>query len=117
MIASSILLDLDRDYQTYFHLQIDQRGAVAEDCWGDRTWNPTWFVACKSGPDGWTAEAAIPLKELTGDAPTIGKAWAVNVVRILPGRGVQAWSLPADVRPRPEGMGLLLFLGDAKAKP
>jgi photosystem II stability/assembly factor-like uncharacterized protein len=113
----SIMLDLDRDYQTYFHLQIDERGALAEDCWGDRTWNPTWFVASKSGPDGWTAEAAIPLKELTGDAPTIGKAWAVNVVRILPGRGVQAMSLPADVRPRPEGMGLLMFNGDPKVKP
>jgi photosystem II stability/assembly factor-like uncharacterized protein len=112
-----IMIDLDRDYQTYFHLEIDERGAVAEDCWGDRSWDPTWFVASTSSPDGWTAEAAIPLKELTGDMPTIGKAWAVNVVRVLPGRGVQAWSLPADVRPRPEGMGLLLFLGDVKPKP
>ncbi len=113
----SILLDLDRDYQTYFHLQIDQRGAVAEDCWGDRTWDPRWFVASQAGPEGWTAEAAIPLRELTGDTPTVGKAWACNVVRVLPGRGVQAWSLPADVRPRPEGMGLLLFTGDPKARP
>jgi hypothetical protein len=112
-----IMIDLDRDYQTYFHLQIDERGAVADDCWGDRSWDPTWFVASTSSPDSWTAEAAIPLKELTGDVPTIGKAWAVNVVRVLPGRGVQAWSLPADVRPRPEGMGLLLFAGDLKPKP
>ncbi len=110
-----IMIDLDRDYQTYFHLQIDERGAIAEDCWGDRSWDPTWFVASTAGSDAWTAEAAIPLKELTGDIPTIGKAWAVNVVRVLPGRGVQAWSLPADVHPRPEGMGLLLFVGDAKA--
>lgn len=109
-----IMIDLDRDFQTYFHLQIDQRGAVAEDCWGDRTWNPTWFVASKSDSDGWTAETAIPLRELTGDVPTIGKAWACNVVRVLPGRGVQAFSLPADVRPRPEGMGLMLFAGDPK---
>ncbi len=28
-----IMLDLDRDYQTYYHLQIDQRGALCEDCW------------------------------------------------------------------------------------
>jgi photosystem II stability/assembly factor-like uncharacterized protein/tetratricopeptide (TPR) repeat protein len=112
-----ILIDLDRDYQTYFHLQIDERGALADDCWGDRGWNPSWFVASKAGPEGWTAEAAIPLNELTGDAPTIGQVWAVNVVRVLPGRGVQAWSLPADVRPRPEGLGLLMFVGDPKAKP
>jgi photosystem II stability/assembly factor-like uncharacterized protein len=112
-----IMLDLDRDYQTYFHFEIDERGALAEDCWGDRSWNPTWYAASTAEPDGWTAEVAIPLKELTDAAPTIGRAWAVNIVRVLPGRGVQAWSLPADVRPRPEGMGLLLFADDPKSKP
>jgi len=25
---------------------------------------------------------------------------------------VQAWSLPADLQPRPEGLGLLLFVQD-----
>jgi photosystem II stability/assembly factor-like uncharacterized protein len=105
----SLMLDLDRDYATYYRLEIDQRGCVAEDCWGDRTWNPRWFVALKSDKDGWRAEAAIPLTELTGERMSVGKAWACNVVRVLPGRGVQALSLPADVEPRPEGMGILLF--------
>ena len=106
----SILIDLDRDYQTYYQLQIDQRGAVAEDCWGDRTWNPKWFVAVNSEETGWTAEAAIPLSELTGDVVVPGKLWAVNVVRTVPGKGIQAWSGPADVNPRPEGMGILTFV-------
>jgi photosystem II stability/assembly factor-like uncharacterized protein len=105
----SILLDLDRDYSTYFHLQIDQRGCVREDCWGDVSWNPKWFVAVHSDPEGWQIEAAIPLAQLTGDRLRVGTAWACNVVRIIPGRGLQAWSLPADAEPRPEGMGLLLF--------
>jgi hypothetical protein len=105
----SILLDLDRDYSTYFRLEIDQRGCVSEDCWGDLSWNPRWFVAVHSDETGWNAEAAIPMIELTGDAVTQGKAWACNVVRILPGKGVQGWSLPADVEPRPEGMGILMF--------
>jgi hypothetical protein len=105
----SILLDLDRDYSTYFRLEIDQRGCVCEDCWGDRSWNPKWFVAVHSDKTGWQIEAAIPLVELTGDRLTHGTVWACNVVRILPGRGVQGWSLPADVEPRPEGMGMLLF--------
>jgi photosystem II stability/assembly factor-like uncharacterized protein len=116
----SILLDLDRDYSTYFHLQIDQRGCVAEDCWGDASWNPKWFVAIHSDQTGWQIEAAIPLLQLTGDRVRVGTAWACNVVRILPGRGLQAWSLPADVQPRPEGMGLLLFQQDparADARP
>ncbi len=107
-----ILLDLDRDYSTYFHLQVDQRGCVREDCWGDLTWNPRWFVAVKSNEDAWTIEAAIPLNELTADRISPSTAWAVNIVRTLPGRGVQSWSLPADVYPRPEGMSLLLFKQD-----
>ncbi len=109
----SILLDLDRDYCTYFHLQIDQRGCLREDCWGDLSWNPRWFVAVHSTEDCWQIEAAIPLAELTGDRIRPGAAWACNVVRILPGRGVQAMSAPADLEPRPEGMGLLLFAAGA----
>jgi photosystem II stability/assembly factor-like uncharacterized protein/tetratricopeptide (TPR) repeat protein len=108
----SVLLDLDRDYSTFFHLQIDQRGCLCEDCWGDLNWNPRWFVAVQSDANGWTAEAAIPLIELTGDRVTVGQAWACNVVRVLPGRGVQGLSLPADVQPRPEGMGALIFTQD-----
>jgi hypothetical protein len=113
----SILLDLDRDYCTAYHLQIDQRGCVCEDCWGDKTWDPRWFVAVHSEPTCWVVEAAIPLVALTADAVTSGKAWACNVVRVVPGRGVQAWSLPAEVpeeAPRPEGMGLLLFSQEEK---
>jgi photosystem II stability/assembly factor-like uncharacterized protein len=114
----SLMLDLDRDYATYFHLQIDQRGCVSEefcqDGARDRSWNPRWFVACHSGRDGWQAEAALPLAEVTGDPVTIGKAWACNVVRVVPGRGVQALSLPADAEPRGEGMGLLMFTPDTR---
>jgi hypothetical protein len=113
----SLLLDLDRDYSTCYHLQIDQRGCVCEDCWGDKRWDPRWFVAVRGGPEGWVAEAAIPLTLLTGDGVTPGRAWACNVVRVLPGRGVQAWSLPAEVPEealRPEGMGLLLFTQEAR---
>ena len=105
----SILLDLDRDYATYYHLEVDQRGCVRDSCWGDRSWNPRWFVAVHSTEDCWQIEAAIPLGELTGERITQQTAWAFNLVRILPGRGVQSWSQPADVQPRPEGMSLLLF--------
>ncbi|HJZ57894.1 MAG TPA: hypothetical protein VKE74_23255, partial [Gemmataceae bacterium] len=104
-----ILLDLDRDYQTYYRFQIDHRGCLAEDCWGDKTWNPKYYVAFLPTENGWTAEIAIPLVELTGDRPGAGRAWAVNVCRVVPGKGVQAWSGPADNDPRPEGMGLLQF--------
>jgi photosystem II stability/assembly factor-like uncharacterized protein len=104
-----ILLDLDRDYQTYYRFQIDHRGCLAEDCWGDPTWNPKYFVAFHSTETGWAAELAIPLVELTGDRPSNGRTWAANVTRLVPGKGLQAWSGPADDTPRPEGMGLLQF--------
>jgi tetratricopeptide (TPR) repeat protein len=116
----SLMLDLDRDYATCFHLQVDQRGCVCDDCWGDRTWDPRWFVAVHKEPTVWVVEAAIPMTALTGDHVTPGKAWAVNVVRVLPGRGVQAWSLPAEApeeSQRLEGMGLLLFTQDPSQKP
>jgi photosystem II stability/assembly factor-like uncharacterized protein len=113
----SLVLDLDRDYSTWYHLQIDARGCVAEDCWGDRTWNPRWFAAIHREPGAWTAEIAIPLVALSGDRVSSGRAWAANVVRVLPGQGVQAWSLPAEAPEeaiRPEGMGLLLFAPEVR---
>jgi photosystem II stability/assembly factor-like uncharacterized protein len=106
----SLLLDLDRDYATCFHYQIDQRGCVCEDCWGDRSWNPKWFVAIHSDETSWQIEASIPLVELTGDRITMGQTWAFNLVRTIPGQGVQSFSTPADATPRPEGMGLLTFV-------
>ena len=107
-----ILLDMDRDYQTYYRFQIDNRGCLAEDCWGDKTWNPKYFVAFHPEATGWTAEVAIPLAELTGAPPSHGKAWAVNVSRVLPGKGVLAWSTPDDGDVHPEGMGLMQFRSD-----
>ena len=73
-------------------------------------------MAIHSERDSWQMEAAIPMIELTGDAVTAGRAWACNIVRTLPGRGVQAWSLPAEVQPRPEGMGLLMFVQEPSAR-
>jgi photosystem II stability/assembly factor-like uncharacterized protein len=105
----SLMLDLDRDYNSYFHFEFDQRGCVAEDCCGDRTWNPRWFVHVHPTTDGWTAEVAIPLGELTGKVKLTGEVWACNITRITPGVGLQAASLPAAAKPRCEGMALLNF--------
>ncbi len=110
----SLLLDLDRDYATYFRLEFDQRGCVREDCWGDANWNPKWYVAAHQNDDSWCVEAAIPLGELTSSPVTLDTRWACNLVRILPGRGVQSVSQPADVEPRPEGMCVLQFYQDAR---
>jgi tetratricopeptide (TPR) repeat protein len=105
----SLIVDLDRDYATYYRLEVDQRGCVAEDCWGDRSWDPQWFVAIQSGPASWQIEAAIPLAELSGHRIKPGETWAFNLTRVIPGRGIQAFSTPADVEPRTDGLGLLMF--------
>lgn len=102
-------IDLDRDYGTYYHFAVDRRGCVFEDCWGDRTWDPIWYVASQSDEHGYRIEAAIPIGELTDMPPVDGVVWAFNAVRIIPGRPVLSWSRPAGANPHPEGLGLLLF--------
>jgi hypothetical protein len=103
-----ILLDLDRDYATYYRLVIDSRGWTAEDCWGDCTWDPAWYVGAATADGEWVAEAAIPLKQLAPEVPA-GAAWAIGLQRVVPGVGFQSWSRPAAAEVIPEGFGLLLF--------
>jgi hypothetical protein len=104
-----LLLDLDRDYVTYYRLVIDHRGWPAEDCWGDPTWDPTWFVAAALADEAWTAEAAIPLDQLTGGYPTAGTVWSVGLQRVVPNVGLQSFSQPASTDVVPEGFGYLIF--------
>jgi hypothetical protein len=103
-----LFLDVDRDYATYYHFTIDYRGWAAEDCCGDRTWNPTWFVAARCENGTWTAEAAIPLNQL-GPRPKPHDVWAIGLQRIVPGVGFQSWNTPAAVEVIPEGFGYLEF--------
>lgn len=73
-------LDLTREGDTPFVFAVDCRGRLAESCWGDRGWNPTWFVKSDASATAWSAEIAIPLAELTGQ-PVAGKTWGVQVER------------------------------------
>jgi hypothetical protein len=104
-----LLLDLDRDYATFYRFTIDHRGWTGEACLGDRTWDPQWFVAAADDPQRWTVEAAIPLSELSAQPPKAGDVWAVGIQRTVPGVGFQSWTEPAAISPRPEGFGWLVF--------
>jgi hypothetical protein len=66
-------------------------------------------VASAQSDGAWTAEAAIPLAELTGQPPAAKSAWAVGVQRIVPGVGFQSWTTPAAAETIPEGFGILIF--------
>lgn len=104
-----ILLDLDRDYASYYSLGVDQHGFTADDCFGDATWNPTWYVAAGGDSEWWTAEIAIPWSELRMTPPRARDIWAIGLQRSAPGGRFQAASQPAAATIRPEGFALLAF--------
>jgi photosystem II stability/assembly factor-like uncharacterized protein len=104
-----IRLDVDRDYATWYSLDVDQRGWTHDSCWGDDSWDPKWLVAPDRDGKTWRFEAAIPLKELVPSRPRRGTTWGVGVVRTVPAIGVQSWTHPVGHTPRPESFGLLRF--------
>jgi photosystem II stability/assembly factor-like uncharacterized protein len=105
----SLLLDVDRDYATYYRFDVDSRAQTREACWVDQKWDPTWYVACDGDPRRWTVEAAIPLQAIVPAPPGKGQTWAAGVVRTMPAEGVQSWTHPTGSVPRPVTFGLVRF--------
>lgn len=103
-----LLLDVDRDYATWYRLTFDHRGWTGDACFGDRSWNPQWFVAASETAESWAVEAAIPFAELAAAPPTAKQPWALGVQRIIPGVGLQSWTRPANCDGRADGFGLLM---------
>ena len=104
-----LMIDVDRDYATYYRLTIDSRGRTRDSCWKDASWNPDWYVATHDAKDFWTCEAAIPLKQLISGTQGDKRIWAVGVQRTVPGVGFQSWTQPASTQIAPEGFGYLQF--------
>jgi photosystem II stability/assembly factor-like uncharacterized protein len=104
-----ILIDVDRDYVTYFHLTVDHRGWARDACLGSLAWNPQWYIAASETPRAWQVEAAIPWTELQATAPAPGDHWALGIQRVVPGAGFQSWTVPASPDILPAGFGLLGF--------
>ncbi|MEK6247859.1 MAG: hypothetical protein N2C12_06745, partial [Planctomycetales bacterium] len=104
-----ILIDIDRDFTTWYQLTVDYRGWTHETCWHDDSWNPEWFVAAQTTGQFWTCEIAIPLTELSKNDPDQPRLWAVGLQRTVPGIGFQSWSRPASTSVYPAGFGYLNF--------
>src|SRR5690606_29083526 len=104
-----LFLDIDRDAATYYRLCVDVRGWAADECCGDATWDPEWYVAHDGDESHWTIEAAIPWSEIASEAPGADTIWSAGVRRIVPDAGLQSWTSPAAVSVRPEGFGHLMF--------
>ena len=102
-------LDVDRDYVTWWHLIIDDRGWASDRLNQDPTWNPTWFIATGADAQHWTIESAIALEALTPEPSVATQAWRIGCQRMVPGRGRQAWSGSPGLPPEPQEFGLLVF--------
>jgi photosystem II stability/assembly factor-like uncharacterized protein len=105
----SLFFDVDRDGTTWYEIDIDQRGCVAESCCDDRRWNPRIAVVAEGDSERWRIEGVIPFDEMVAQPPRAGDTWGLAVIRTAPAVKQEAWNPPASTRPRPESFGLLRF--------
>jgi photosystem II stability/assembly factor-like uncharacterized protein len=105
----SLFFDVDRDGVTWYEIDIDQRGCIAESCWNDSRWNPKMAVAADGDDERWRIEGVIPFSELVPRPPRAGEGWGLAIIRTAPAVKQEAWIPPASTRPRPESFGLLRF--------
>ena len=103
----AICLDVDRDRSICYAIQIDQRGWTSEAAWGERAWNPRYWVAASADNRRWRIEAAIPFSELVSQPPAARSIWCVSLSRIAPGVGMQ--SHPTTASQTIPRFGLLEF--------
>lgn len=103
----TLSFDIDRDYTTALELSIDSAGRAADHCWGNQPWNPQWYIAAAQSSDRWTAEAAIPLAQLTSNPPESGTTWALALRRTTPGQATKTWTGSNTISP--DRFGLLRF--------
>jgi photosystem II stability/assembly factor-like uncharacterized protein len=106
----SLFFDVDRDGVTWYEIDIDQRGCVAESCCNDPRWNPErLYIAADGDDERWRIEGAIHFSEMVPQSPRAGEGWGLAVIRTAPAVKQEAWIPPASTRPRPESFGLLRF--------
>lgn len=105
----ALLLDVDRDFASWYTIEIDQRGCVAESCCDDARWNPSLSVAAAGDDERWRIEVAVPLRELVARPPRGGEGWGLALLRTAPAVRLESWSHPASIPPGPDAFGILRF--------
>ncbi|QDU54148.1 YCF48-related protein [Aeoliella mucimassa] len=99
--------DIDRDYSSAYELTVDCRGWTSDACWGDRSWNPKWYVAQRLTPQEWSVEIAVPWSEMSEEGPALLDAWCLRATRETSHGHAASWTGTADHSP--DAFGLLLF--------
>lgn len=102
-----ILLDINRDYTSWWSIEIDHRGWTRDSLMTDPRWNPKYFVASSADESAWTVEVAIPLDELAPEAIRKASSWAIGVKRIVPEVAVEKWAPTSSTAHSPNLQGLL----------
>jgi hypothetical protein len=105
----SFSLDINRDYQSAYRFDVDQRGWTRDAMWTNQAWNPKWHVACNADESAWRIEAAINWTELCPQPPLPGTVMALGVTRTMPAVGRQSWVWPGSEPIAAESMGLLML--------
>jgi hypothetical protein len=103
-----ILIDIDREYTTYYSLTFDSRGWVTDMCAGDKNWNPKWQVFRHEDDEAWYIEAAIPFAELSHRPMMPNTVWGMAIRRLVPGVGIECWNAENSFD-LTEGFGLVVF--------
>ena len=103
-----ILIDVDRDYSTYYSLVIDSRGWITDACLGDRSWNPRWEVVQGEDESAWYIESSIPLSALSSRPLLPNTIWGIAIRRLVPGVGIECWNAENSFDLN-EGFGLLVL--------
>jgi hypothetical protein len=86
--AIALILDTFDDDNNAYVFMVNSLGTQQDERWADngRTrdgkWDANWESAGRVGPNGWTAEVAIPFEAVRFDGQA--DQWGFNVIRFIP---------------------------------
>ena len=89
-------IDVDRDYGSYWTLEVDSRGWGNDRFKRNAEWDPEWYIAPRQTEAGWICEIAVRIAELGDSPPAPGNPWAIRIRRRVPTTGTLAWPLSTD---------------------
>jgi photosystem II stability/assembly factor-like uncharacterized protein len=112
-----IMLDVDRDRNTLFQFEVDQRGLTRDTCWGLTPWNPRWFVAQQHTETFWNSEIAIPISELTSTTRLAGSHWCFGLERQSGQRPLGHWPKAFGKSLEARELGILRFMTAPSGQP
>ncbi|MFC2076419.1 hypothetical protein ACFLT7_04980 [candidate division KSB1 bacterium] len=108
-----VLLDPAHEHGVYYQFVLDPAGRRQDLRVFDESWSADWTAACKVNEGRWTAEMAIPIKDISPDGTDDGDLWGVNIILSGVGRegGLSSTPIKIDLVDA-ERFGHLIFKGD-----